>query len=582
MAQVVIGAKITADTNGANDSVKSFRAQLREAQADVVKLSNEFGATSKQAAEAAKKAADLRDRIGDAKNLVAAFNPDQKFASFGKAITGVVGGLTAVHGLMGLVGSDSEDVQKALLKVQSALALSQGINQLGELKDSLSNVFSVIKNNLGTSLPLIAAGIGIIILKLTEWKREQTELDKINEAAIASTVEQRTKLELLTKAAQDTGKSTKYRLDQVKELQKEFPGYFDNIKTEKDLNDKLTTAYNNASVAILAKAKATAAFNQIVKNENEILEIQKKTQDYADEFKDYKGYEADIARVKKVNDERIAVIRKANEELSKVFTDPPPPPPKPLSDAELKAISDKEKQKAQAAAEAKLFWEDVAKQKNAEQAAKNTEGIGGQVHNNGISQLTVEDQTIIDSTKLRTAIERGESEERIRQAQAEADMKIALADQIGAATGALADLVGRQTVAGKVLALAQIAEGVGVGFIHALRIAQQSATATGPAAAFAFPVFYASQVAAVLAAAAKAKSVLSSGSGDGGSVNTGTGAGGSAPVTPQLSTTTTQLQAVQNQINNNGNAAVKAYVVTTDINNDQEKIARINRAARIG
>lgn len=572
MAQVVIGAKITADTNGANDSVKSFRAQLREAQADVVKLTDKFGATSKQAAEAAKKAAELRDRIGDAKNLVASFNPDQKFSSFGKAITGVVGGLTAVHGLMGLVGSDSEDVQKALLKVQSALALSQGINQLGELKDSLSNVFSVIKNNLGASLPLIAAGIGIVILKLTEWKREQTELDKINEEAIASTVEQRTKLELLTKAAQDTGKSTKYRLDQVKELQKEFPGYFDNIKTEKDLNDKLTTAYNNASAAILAKAKATAAFNQIVKNENEILEIQKKTQDYADEFKDYKGYEADIARVKKVNDERIAVIRKANEELSKVFVDQPPPPVKPLSEAEIKAISDKEKQKAQAAAEAKLFWEDVAKQEAADKANKNIEGIGGQVHNAGISELTVEDQTIVDSTKLRTAIERGEAEERKRIAAAETKAKMEEAQIVANFLSASSNLIGKQTAAGKTLAIASAT-------INTYKAASEALASFPP------PFSYVAMATAIATGLANVREIVKvkvpGANGDSG-INTGSSINTQAPLVPQLSTNTTALQAVQQQLNNNGNAAIKAYVVTTDINNDQEKIARINRAARIG
>jgi len=57
--------------------------QLREAQADVGALADKFGATSQQAIQAAKRAAELKDRIGDAKALTDSFNPDQKF----KALT---------------------------------------------------------------------------------------------------------------------------------------------------------------------------------------------------------------------------------------------------------------------------------------------------------------------------------------------------------------------------------------------------------------------------------------------------------------------------------------------------------------
>jgi hypothetical protein len=49
----------------------------------------------------------------------------------------------------------------------------------------------------------------------------------------------------------------------------------------------------------------------------------------------------------------------------------------------------------------------------------------------------------------------------------------------------------------KAAALAEIAIGSAIGLINGLDIAQKSAKGTGPAAAFAFPIFYATQVAAV-------------------------------------------------------------------------------------
>ena len=126
------------------DNTKSLKAQLKEAQMEVQTLADKYGATSKQAIEAAKRAADLKDRIGDAKALTDAYNPDAKFKALGAALTGVAGGFSAVQGAMGLVGAEGEEVQKMMLKVQSAMAISQGLQALGEAQDSFKQLTSVV------------------------------------------------------------------------------------------------------------------------------------------------------------------------------------------------------------------------------------------------------------------------------------------------------------------------------------------------------------------------------------------------------------------------------------------------------
>ena len=130
-----------------NSNLGSLKSQLREAQAEVVKLSETFGATSREAAEAAKKAAELKDKIGDAKALTDAFNPDAKFNALSSSIGGVLNGFQAYEGALGLIGVESEEVQKTLLKVQSAMALSQGLQGLGEAKDSFVQLGSTVKNS---------------------------------------------------------------------------------------------------------------------------------------------------------------------------------------------------------------------------------------------------------------------------------------------------------------------------------------------------------------------------------------------------------------------------------------------------
>lgn len=128
------------------DNSKSLKAQLREAQAEVAALADKYGATSQQAVIAAKRAAELKDRIGDAKALTDAFNPDAKFKALSASLTGVAGGFSAVQGAMGLVGAEGEDIQRAMLKVQSAMALSQGLQSLGEARDSFRQLGATIKD----------------------------------------------------------------------------------------------------------------------------------------------------------------------------------------------------------------------------------------------------------------------------------------------------------------------------------------------------------------------------------------------------------------------------------------------------
>jgi hypothetical protein len=160
MAEEIIGIKVTTDAVQAtadvqkldkaftetDNSVKSLRTQMKEAQAQVGLMADKFGATSKEAVNAAKKAAELKDRIGDAKALTDAFNPDAKFKAVASSLAGVAGGFSALQGAMALFGNENKDVEKALLKVNAAMALSQGLQAVGESVDSFRQLGAVIKS----------------------------------------------------------------------------------------------------------------------------------------------------------------------------------------------------------------------------------------------------------------------------------------------------------------------------------------------------------------------------------------------------------------------------------------------------
>lgn len=172
------------------NNLGSLKSQLREAQAEVARLSEQFGVTSKEAANAAKRAAELKDQIEDAKALTDAFNPDAKFKALSSSLGGVASGVAAYQGALGLVGVESKKVEEQLLKVQSAMALAEGLQALGGAKDSFIQLASVVKNQVVAAFAtlkgaLIATGIGALVVtigfllpKIMEWIDGTKELER--------------------------------------------------------------------------------------------------------------------------------------------------------------------------------------------------------------------------------------------------------------------------------------------------------------------------------------------------------------------------------------------------------------------
>jgi DNA repair exonuclease SbcCD ATPase subunit len=153
---------------------------------EVQKMVSLFGEASPQVAAAAQKAAELKDQIDDANDAVSAFTGAGKFQAIGKAIQGVAGGFTAIQGAMGLLGSESQDLQKTLVKVQSALALTQGLAALEDvgrafktLKSVAVDSFNGIKAAIGsTGVGLLIVAIGVAVQQLVSAFQEASEAEK--------------------------------------------------------------------------------------------------------------------------------------------------------------------------------------------------------------------------------------------------------------------------------------------------------------------------------------------------------------------------------------------------------------------
>jgi hypothetical protein len=137
--------------------VKPLKKQLKEATLELQNARQRFGDLSTEAVNAAKKVAGIRDSIEAANEQAALFDPGKRFQALTSAASLAAGAVGAVQGAMGLFGAESEDVQKALLKVQSAMALSQGLSQLADLSKVTEELKSSFKGLIGTTAQKTAA-----------------------------------------------------------------------------------------------------------------------------------------------------------------------------------------------------------------------------------------------------------------------------------------------------------------------------------------------------------------------------------------------------------------------------------------
>ena len=87
----------------------------------------------------AEKAGALSDAMGDASAAIKQYSNDTfKLQAGIEAFQGIAAAATVATGVMGLLGTENEKVEQAILKVQSALAIMNGVQQIANTlnKDS--------------------------------------------------------------------------------------------------------------------------------------------------------------------------------------------------------------------------------------------------------------------------------------------------------------------------------------------------------------------------------------------------------------------------------------------------------------
>ena len=544
----------------AGEAVGSLKKQLREAQAEVTILADKFGATSQEAIKAAKRAAELKDRIGDAKALTDAFNPDAKFKALTSSLSGVAGGFAAVQGSIGLFGGEAKNVEKALLKVQSAMALSQGLQAIGESVDSFKQLKAVVidvgtkafgslrAGIISTGIGALVIALGLLIANFDAVKKYVLNLiPGLGKVAdfIGNLVNKITDFVGITSEA---GRATAKLIKDNEKAIKEGERFL-------DLNADKYDAYTQRKIKanLEFKKKQNEFLNDEALSESEKIKFVKEARD--------KANREILASDEERNAKQNEANQKAYEEQQKILKD--------RRDAELKAEEDYQKQNKENAdrrkADLAKGQEDIDKESAAkkEEQAKNDADLLERLGDRGKATIQIAEDTIdtnqrIAQSKVALAdLEKQKTQEQTNMALQSLDI--------------LSGLVDKNSIAGKAIAVAQ----------SIINTYQGASKAIAQGGTFG-PILAGVTIAAGLLNVKKIISTKVPSAKGGGDV----GGGGSVPSISSAAPIQAQIpQAQMTQLNSStinalGNQAIKAYVVETDVTTNQQRIKAIQQRAR--
>ena len=618
MAEEKVILETEVKLGNSTNSVKSLKAELRQVTNELATLEEGSAAF----VQAAQRAGALKDQIGDIKDTVNAFNPEKKFQAIADSVGIAANGFAAMQGAMALFGSESEDLNKVMVKTQGAIALATGLNGLMGMGDAFKNLrlttleaisglqsmvtgigglggaLNAIKTALlSNPLFILASVIGGIVVVLKSFYDGLSSGVEIYKAS--------------AKAVGDLKKTYTSLIDEIKDLQIENDLANGKI-TEKDaalLKDKNNFKKEYLKILNEANTKETEIREQAAKERDE--DGFKATKNILDklgfETATTKAAKQSLEDIERQKQENIAALRKKYslvtsntiiEETKKEVDE------KTQKDAKLKAINDKREADEKKKADDKKkkdkkdlddIGDAIIKDLEKQQARKeeyDQQKADNRQYNFEQKLLDIEDEKKLnqeiakDTTK--TAEERYKAlkklnEDGVISDKEASDAKIAIAKaEQDARNAALAEganvlnqaseLLGKNTAEGKALAVASATIST---YLSAQKAFESFASI--PVYGVGLGIAAASvAVASGLATINKILSVPVPGASGGG------GAGGSMPSMPAApAMRPTGFSTGQPSQTPPKVEPQKVYVVESDITNSQNKVARIQSKATI-
>ena len=135
---------ISKESVAVGNTFKSLKSQLKEATLEAQNLAEKFGELDPRTLAAAKRAGELKDKIGDVNSQIKALTPEGKFQAIQNLGGAIAGVFQVATGALQAFGVESEQATKIAQQFQGALNIFGGLSQLSQFKDSLVAVQSAL------------------------------------------------------------------------------------------------------------------------------------------------------------------------------------------------------------------------------------------------------------------------------------------------------------------------------------------------------------------------------------------------------------------------------------------------------
>jgi hypothetical protein len=262
------------------EELQPLTARMGEAEDRLYELANAGQTTTQEYKDLLKSVGDFRkvqistDMAVDA----AATTMGQKL---GGALGGVTSGFSLAQGAFAAFGSESKEVEQALLKVQAAMAIQQGIQGIREAIPAIRALANEIRAVVSaTGIGLIVVSLGLVytywedISKAIGFAGGETEKYAKQQKAIGEEAKKQSEevakesgaFATLISRLKATNQNTKEREELIKKINSQYGTTLKNIKDERNFQEQLNTEL--ASYLEYQKAKYSLQKNEdlIVRN----------------------------------------------------------------------------------------------------------------------------------------------------------------------------------------------------------------------------------------------------------------------------------------------------------------------------
>lgn len=240
---------------------KALDANIKDAKKSLVDLKTTLRDTGNSVGK------DFAPKVANGGNALMQFSRIAQDAPFG--IMGIGNNITATAEAFSHLKAQSGSSVGALKAVASSLMGTGGVL----LAVSLVTTGLTIMSQKGLTL-------GDVFNKLTgDFDKTKQAMQELSVETIKNAQAQISTVGAYVSAAKNINLSMSDRLLAVKKLQDEYPAYFGNLTKEQILNGNVATAVKGVTAALIAKAKASALTDRIVKLAEEEEKVQNKIND---------------------------------------------------------------------------------------------------------------------------------------------------------------------------------------------------------------------------------------------------------------------------------------------------------------